>query len=303
MFGFAKRNDTTEASQEQPTTPPDANASPAADGAQAAAAPAPAPAKPGAQAGGQKLNLVGRDQFARAVSAAVRHGIETHFEGADPARIEAAVNTAKSGMVHLLRRESKAVRGLPKAAFLKDVKESKAKIEAERETAKRELEGLLGQLTSRRDEVGQMEANLVAESRLSGMEQDYELSQRVQAMFAALDDTPELREIRGQVTKLMLTQMQSERDKVIDAQMAEHRREVANFERRISKLTSSLELTEEELKRIAAAKGIDPGVASIYRDVQGLDAGAADYETKKELMSCIFEANLALQKGGQPAAS
>ncbi len=302
MFGFAKRNDTTEASQEPPTTPPDATASPA-DAVAPQAAPAPAPQKAGGPAGGQKLNLVGRDQFARAVTAAVRHGIEAHFEGADPARIEAAVNTAKSGMVHLLRRESKAVRGLPKAAFLKDVKESKAKIEAEREAAKRELEGLLGQLTSRRDEVGQMEANLVAESRLSGMEQDYELSQRVQAMFAALDDTPELREIRAQVTQLMLTQMQSERDKVIDAQMAEHRREVANFERRISKLTSSLELTEEELKRIAAAKGIDPGVASIYRDVQGLDSGDADYETKKELMSCIFEANLALQKGGQPAAS
>ena len=290
MFGFAKRNDPTEANQ-----PTRAEAPPSA--------PAQAGSAPAKSGNGQKLNLVGREQFARAVAAAVRHGIESQFEGADPARIEAAVTTAKNGMVHLLRRESKAVRGLPKAAFLKEVQESKSKIEAEREAAKRELEGLLGKLSSHRDEVGQMEANLVAESRLSGMEQDYELSQTIQALFASMEDTPEMREIRSQVTELMLGQMAAERDKVIDAQMAEHRREVANFERRISKLTSSLELTEEELKRIAAAKGIDPGVASIYRDVQGLDAGDADYETKKELMSCIFEANLTLQKGAGAAAT
>jgi hypothetical protein len=265
--------------------------------AQATPAPTKEQTAPVTQAGGQRLNLVGRDQFARAVSAAVRHGIETHFRGAPPEHIEAAISTAKSSMVHLLRKDSKAVRGLPKAAFLKEVQESKAKIEAEREAARRELEAMLGQLGSRREEVGQMKANLVEESRISGMEQDYELSQRISALFDASGDSPELAAVREQVTALMMQQMHAEREKVIEAQLSEHRREVTKFERRISKLTSSLELTEEELKKIAAAKGIDAGVASIYRNVQGLSAGDDDYETKKELMSSIFNANLELQKG------
>jgi len=253
--------------------------------------------------GGQRLNLVGREQFARAVVAAVRHGVQTHFEGAETERVDAVVATVKSGMVHLLRKESKAVRGLPKAAFLKEVQESKAKIEAESEAARRELESLLGGLSERRNEVGQMQANLVAESRLSGMEQDCELSARINSMFDGAEDSPEMDAIREQVTALMLTQMQTDRDKVIEAQMSEHLREVQKFERRISKLTNSLELTEDELKRIAAAKGIDIGVASLFREVQGLSAGENDYETKKELMSCIFEANLALQKGEEVTSS
>lgn len=278
MFGLGKQQKAAQAEQSAEALPQEQ----------------PAPVT---QPGGQRLNLVGRDQFARAVAAAVRHGIETHFRGAPPEHIEAAISTAKSSMVSLLRKDSKAVRGLPKAAFLKEVQESKAKIEAEREAARRELEKMLGQLGSRREEVGQMKANLVEEARITGMEQDYELSQRISKLFDASGNSPELAAIREQVTALMMQQMHAERDKVIEAQLAEHRREVTKFERRITKLTSSLELTEEELKKIAAAKGIDLGVASIYRNVQGLSGADADYETKKELMSSIFAANMALQKG------
>lgn len=278
MFGLGKQQQNAQAAPGTPAPPKES-------------------AAPSSQAGGQRLNLVGRDQFARAVAAAVRHGIETHFKGAPPEHLEAAISTAKSSMVHLLRKDSKAVRGLPKAAFLKEVQESKAKIEAEREAARAELEAMLSQLGSRREEVGQMKANLVEESRISGMEQDYELSQRISKLFDASGNSPELQAVREQVTALMMQQMHAEREKVIEAQLAEHRREVTKFERRITKLTSSLELTEEELKKIAAAKGIDLGVASIYRNVQGLSGGDADYETKKELMSSIFAANMALQKG------
>jgi hypothetical protein len=45
-----------------------------------------------------------------------------------------------------------------------------------------------------------------------------------------------------------------------------------------------------------AMKNIDPGVASIFRTVQGLSAEDAQAETKKALMSEIFKQNKAFQK-------
>jgi diguanylate cyclase (GGDEF)-like protein len=73
-------------------------------------------------------------------------------------------------------------------------------------------------------------------------------------------------------------------------------REIELLQRRIEKLSGVLGATEEELRRVAALKGIDIGVASIYKTVQGLSADAAQYQRKREMMKTIFEANFALKK-------
>jgi len=64
------------------------------------------------------------------------------------------------------------------------------------------------------------------------------------------------------------------------------------LERRIAKLTALLAQAEANLRRIAAAKSIDPGVASIYRGVQGLSEEDAALDLKRNLMQRIFQANL-----------
>ena len=81
-----------------------------------------------------------------------------------------------------------------------------------------------------------------------------------------------------------------------EAKRREHEEQVDLLKRRLTKLSSSLEMTEDELRRVMKMKAIDPGVASIYRTVQGLDTEEADFELKKEMMSKIFEANLELQQ-------
>ena len=48
--------------------------------------------------------------------------------------------------------------------------------------------------------------------------------------------------------------------------------------------------------KIAVSKGVDTGVASIYRTVQGLTGDEDDYQRKKEMLILIFEANIALQR-------
>jgi len=68
------------------------------------------------------------------------------------------------------------------------------------------------------------------------------------------------------------------------------------LERRIAKLTQVLGLTEEELRRVAAQKGIDFGLPSIYKTVQGLTGAETEFERKKSMMLTILEANLALKR-------
>lgn len=81
-----------------------------------------------------------------------------------------------------------------------------------------------------------------------------------------------------------------------DGDLLEARRTIDNLERRIAKLSHVLGVTEEELKRIAAMKNIELGVASIYRTVQGLSDDSAEKEKKKEMMKTIFQANFELKK-------
>ena len=54
----------------------------------------------------------------------------------------------------------------------------------------------------------------------------------------------------------------------------------------------SLGMTEAELARLRGMKGIDEGLSSIYREVQGLDTGDARADLKRELMQKIFAANI-----------
>ncbi len=75
-----------------------------------------------------------------------------------------------------------------------------------------------------------------------------------------------------------------------------YRREIDILHRRLSKLSSTLDLTEEELARVRQLKQGDDGIASIYSEVQGLSSDDANAEAKRELVRKIFEANLELQK-------
>ncbi|HUR28185.1 MAG TPA: diguanylate cyclase [Planctomycetota bacterium] len=75
----------------------------------------------------------------------------------------------------------------------------------------------------------------------------------------------------------------------------DYRRQIDNLERRIVKLNEMLERTEQDLSRMAALKLVDPGVASIYRSVQGISPEDEAKALKKELMQKIFEANLELR--------
>lgn len=95
---------------------------------------------------------------------------------------------------------------------------------------------------------------------------------------------------------------QSQKETAAKSTTTDKGREIETLERRIAKLTHILGVTEEELRRMSAMKGIDLGVASIYSEVQGLGADESQLERKREMMKIIFEANFQLKQQLKPEA-
>jgi diguanylate cyclase (GGDEF)-like protein len=112
-----------------------------------------------------------------------------------------------------------------------------------------------------------------------------------------------LARIQREVVASALREMKGELERALGHSQSEHQRQIETLERRIQKLTQSLGMTEAELRRALAQKNVDPGVASLYRTVQGLSSADVQQELKKELMSKIFQANLELRKQITPGAT
>jgi hypothetical protein len=68
------------------------------------------------------------------------------------------------------------------------------------------------------------------------------------------------------------------------------------LERRLAKLTRSLEEAEDRLAHASFGVGADAGIASRYPTVQGLDPDATHRAIKVTLMKAIFDANLELRE-------
>lgn len=245
----------------------------------------------------REMNLVQGGLLTRALDEALRATLREQLGELAEEQLAALSVAVRRRLVVSLKAGSKRVRGLPKAHFLREVVEDRRRIEAQKEAARRELESLLVQLGQKRAEYKARRAKLVRESFDHGLEQDQEVTELIHRAFGD-GLTPEQKQTRDRVTNLVLESLARERERALEAKTAEHREEVRRFELRLAKLTQSLEVTEEELRRLAAMKNIDPGIASIYRTVQGLSADEENAKTKREMLAGIFEANLKLQKRG-----
>ncbi len=244
----------------------------------------------------RRMNLVGGEALAASVEQAVRRALAKHLPSVGTDIAGEVARSTRGALMVMLKARSKKVRGLPKAHFLKEVEASKRKIVAEREAARRELEALLEELGKKHVEFRQSRETLVRETFDKGLVQDQELSEIIYQALGGANAPAPMRQLQRRLTGMVLESLQRERQRAVDEKTSEHSEELRRYELRIAKLTQSLELTEEELKRIAAMKNVDAGVASIYRTVQGLSADDSSAEVKKEMLAGIFQANLVLQK-------
>ncbi|MEM7310039.1 MAG: GGDEF domain-containing protein [Planctomycetota bacterium] len=132
---------------------------------------------------------------------------------------------------------------------------------------------------------------------------DTPLGDKLRLLFQQLGpQTPETAATQHAIIDLTLKNLELARTEAAEKQLEERNKQVDTLERRVRKLASMLDMTESELKRVAAMKSVDPGVASIYRSVQGLSGEEKDYEMRKQLMHEIFKANIELKKQRESAS-
>ena len=125
-----------------------------------------------------------------------------------------------------------------------------------------------------------------------GKQLEQMLSKKVEAIFDSMGQSlPDFGGREREVLALAVKKMEAEHRNLQE----EHSKQVDLLERRLSKLSDTLETTEGELLQAARRGNADSGVASVYRTVQGLSDVEDDSELKQEMMVKIFEANLELK--------
>jgi len=109
------------------------------------------------------------------------------------------------------------------------------------------------------------------------------------------DKSPDSLRLEKEVVALLKFELSNFTTSDLASELKNSRGTIANLERRIEKLTGSLQRTEAELVRLASMKDIELGVSSIFRTVQGLSADDDLADAKRDMLKNIFEANLALR--------
>jgi hypothetical protein len=137
-------------------------------------------------------------------------------------------------------------------------------------------------------------------SEIGGLQQA-QLVDKIQQLFAGVGRTKEIEALEKQILDLAIKELYEERRKAVAAQMAEHRRQTDQLEKRIAKLTSILGVTEEELKRVMAMKNIDAGVARSSARCEALGRGQPGGD-EEGLMSEIFKQNLSFPRARRETA-
>lgn len=176
---------------------------------------------------------------------------------------------------------------------LQNLADSRALIEEHRRTIQVELDRLRGQIAQRRGFQEQRETPGLAE--LLGWEPTQlrqALQARLRPLAAAADALP--------LAERTLDALQAMFEQYLGLALVEAQRrhdvELDQLERRIAKLIQSLEQTERALAHLQHLATLDPGLASIYKTVQGLDPAEGENAKKKAVLERVFLENIELRK-------
>ena len=233
--------------------------------------------------GVKQVNVVGLDHIVSLIEQAVQHSLRTKLMGLDRQKVAAAT---REEFLRLLERNEKLEKSHNEALERKRL-------------AEEELDELRRQHREAAQALKEKLAQAEGEQRARFEGEDREIAARVHELFLAAADTGQeaLPDMQARVTAMVLDLVGKERQGAIEAQEIARDREVDNLQRRIQKLTKNLDAAEQHLAQVTAMKSVDGGISSIYREVQGIDPADKLRDQKKELMSEIFKANIALQKG------
>ncbi len=235
--------------------------------------------------GVKKVNVLGIDRIVSLIEEAVHRSLRRKLLAVD--RDEVA-DATKEEFLKLLRHNEDLVR-------------SRDELKEQQELAQQESDELRLELQRGKQELDEKLEAAQVKARGQFEIENEELGHRIEEIFEGLHDgdSAESEAVRLRITDFLMTTLDGERKKAIRAMESARDRDVDLLERRITKLNESLEVTERNLlqAQVEGPAELDSGIASRYREVQGLDAQDAKFGRKQGLMADIFKANLLLQKG------
>lgn len=172
-------------------------------------------------------------------------------------------------------------------------------VERRRAELERQIQALREELVGRQSELEAERSKMIRQVVVIDDESFVQMERRIQALFERMARDGELEGPNGKINLAAVqTEMRELLRHVIADVKAKHagadEARIEELELRIEKLNAALANREEAIRKLAEAKGFDPGLASIYDDIQGLDPAAADYMRKAELLREVFVQNLEL---------
>lgn len=231
--------------------------------------------------GVNRVNVMGMDRMASLIEEAVQRSLRNKLLSLDREEVAAAT---KDEFMRLLRSNEELEKEQSELRRLKD-------------QAEQEVDRLRRDLA---EQERQLEAKLkLAETEVqaSYAGEDQDIAKRLNTLLTGLSQAKGQKDIHEKVLAMVMDIVRGQRREALKAKESARDQEVQHLQRRIEKLSTSLETTEQQLVKITAVRDIDDGISSVYREVQGLSKDDRQYTHKKALMSNIFAANKELQTG------
>ncbi|HHI78754.1 MAG TPA: hypothetical protein ENK02_02100 [Planctomycetes bacterium] len=238
-----------------------------------------------------RVNVVGIDRISALIETAVHRTLKARMAlGFDPDLTHGEIaNETRAEFLRLLRNKE-------------SLKKVQKETEEEKESLKSQVGKLQEELQTLQREIEEKRQRFVREERVRTAAEDEALVQAVQELLGKIDSgTGKAAEIQEELLALFLGRLEEERKRVRAQKEQELRKEVDLLNRRLHKVTQTLDQTEGRLQQALSGQVEDLGVSSIYKEVQGLSSSDPEFKKKKSLMTSIFEANLELQKGSSSA--
>ena len=232
-----------------------------------------------------RVNVVGIDRISALIETAVHRTLKARMAlGFNPNLTHGEIaNETRAEFLRLLRNKES----------LKKVQEE---TEEEKESLKSQVASLQNELQTLQREIEEKRQRFVREERVRTAAEDQELVLAVQELLGQAKLGAKGLDIQEELLSLFLGRLDEERKRVRAQKELELRKEVDLLNRRLQKVTKTLDHTEGRLQEALTGVTEDLGVSSIYKEVQGLSSQDPEFKKKKTLMTSIFEANLELQQ-------
>ncbi|RMH02551.1 MAG: hypothetical protein D6702_08585 [Planctomycetota bacterium] len=250
---------------------------------------------------GHRVRLLGRATVVLALENAVREVLAHRLGVEDPDLAEEAVIETREAFFRHLAGRGRPARSLTEAGLEEILAEARRRLERSRDEARERLAELERQLDEQRRRIaGEEESRRRDLDRALDPERS-DLAAELRRRFRAAGlEEPRHQRLLAELTGLVFAELRAASQQVAELERARHEEELARAERRIARLAASLETAERNLRRLSEARSLDPGLASIYREVQGLADEDDLADLKREMLVKIFEANLRLRQRRRP---